>query len=226
MSDERLVSEYLQGSASGGDRPWPVWLDPFTRVAGWQALGWGLLVQAAMVAVAVSGGISYDGVADLHIGSHRGPAWLYAALPIMDWLVVAVVFLAGGKLFSRSRQRVVDYFGTTALARFPYLIAGIVMLPPLLGKPFLATTQALTTVPPEQMGLRLAQLPGLTWLLLGAVVIMALSAWLAVVNYRALTASSGLRFPKALFVYLGAALVAEIISKVAVFLLARSAGLV
>ncbi len=224
MSDEKLVTEYLRGEAGGG-RPWPLWLDPFTRIAGWQALGWGLLVQAGMVAVAASGGVLYDGAADLHVAPKQGPTWFYAALPILDWLVVALVFLAAGRLFSRSAQRVVDYFGTVALARLPYLVAGVVMLPGLLGGPFLRITESLTSVRPEALGANLLRLPELPALLLGSVLLLALVVWLALLTYRALCASSGLRFPKALWVFLGAATVAEILTKVGVVLLAGAAGL-
>lgn len=225
MSHDRLVSEYLRSGDSPGERPWPWWLDPFARIAGWQALGWGLLVQAGMVAVAVSGGVLYDGAADLHIAPKQGPAWFYGALPVLTWLVVALVFLGAGKLFSRSRQRVVDYFGTVALARFPYLVAGVLMHPAVLGGPFLELGKAVVGAAPEQIMQRLLHSPGLPWAILGLVLTLLLVVWLALLTYRALTASSGLRFPKAAWVFLGAAFVAEILTKVGVVLLAWAAGL-
>ncbi len=225
MSDDRLVTKYLLSGDSPGERPWPWWLDPFSRVAGWQALGWGLLVQAGMVAVAISGGVLYDGAADLHIAPKQAPAWFYGALPVITWLVVALVFLAAGKLFSRSRQRVVDYFGTVALARFPYLVAGALLHPAVLGEPFLELGKAAAGAPAEQIVRRLMHSPGLPWVLLGLLLTLVLVAWLALLTYRALAVSSGLRFPKSLWVFLGAAFVAEILTKAAVVLLAWAAGL-
>ena len=225
MSEERLVDEYLRGEGAPEGRAWPLWLDPFARVAGGQALGWGLLVLAGMVALGVFGTVAYDGVVDLHVGG-QAPVWLLAVMPVLDWLIVALVFLVAGKLFSRSAQRVVDYFGTTALGRLPYLIAGALMLRPLLGGPMEAFTQTLLAGPPQQMSERMMHAPGLAWVVVASLLLMVLGAWLGLVNYRALTASSGLRFPKALFVFLGAALVAEVLSKVGLFFLARAAGMV
>ena len=220
MSDQ-MMERYVRGHPPQGFRGWlMVLVNPFTYVAGWQALAGGVAVLAATVVVAVSGRIHYDGVVDLHISSVTAPAWLYAFEPVADWLIVALVFCLAGRLFSRSKQRVIDYFGTTAVARFPYLIAGMLWMPSLLGgvlKPF---TDARMSAE-EALGLA-----GLPWVVIGGLFTVVLIAWLAMMNYFALKESSGMKSPKAVWVFIVAAIVAEVVSKVALGLTAKGAGVI
>ena len=218
MNDE-MVQRYLRQNGPEGVSGWLMLLiDPFTYVAGWRALGWGLVVLAATIAIAVTGRIHYDGVMDMHIYLVQAPAWLYALQPVADWLIVALVFWLAGRIFSRSKQRGIDYFGTTALARVPYLIAGILWMPSLLGR-FSKMAGA-----DEHSLERFISLPGLPWLIIGMLITLVLVAWLAVINYFALKESSGMRHGRALAVFIGATIVAEIVSKLAILLVGSSAG--
>jgi len=212
MSEQDLQA-YLQKDEPRGSTRWlRLLVNPFTRVAGWQALGWGALVVAGTAALAAVGNVAYDGVADLHVPPHPLPAWFMAFMAVADWLVVALCFLLAGKLFSRSRQRVVDYFGATALGRFPYLLAGVLCSPPLLGG-ILAQVNTAFVGDPEQMTQRLLQLPGFAWLVVGSLFLCALVAWLGVLNFFALKECSGMKVGRALAVYFPTALVAEVVSK-------------
>lgn len=225
--NEETVRSYVRGEqAQGPSRRFMFLANPFTYVAGWQALGWGLLVLAATMVVAVTGRIHFDGVMDLHIAPVKAPPWFYAFEPAADWLVVAVVFWLAGAIFSRSKQRPIDYFGTTALARFPYLIAGILFLPPLLGGIVESLTKLLFSgQDPAGMSRQILGLPGLPWLIIGSLFMLVLIAWLGVLNYFALRESSGMKATTALGVFVGAAIVAEIISKLAIGLAAHRGGL-
>jgi len=223
MNDE-MVQRYLRQNGPEGVSGWLMLLiNPFTYVAGWSALGWGLVVLAATVAVAVTGRIHYDGVADMHISPVTAPGWLYALQPVADWLIVALVFWLAGRIFSRSKQRGIDYLGTTALARAPYLIAGILWMPALLGGVMEPLNEM--TGSNDQILKQFLSVPGLPWLIIGMLITLVLVAWLAVINYFALKESSGMRHTRALGVFLGAALVAEIVSKLAIGLAAHHAGL-
>ena len=224
MSEQELKAYLRKDEPQGSARRLMLLVNPFTRLAGWQALGWGLLVVAATAALAAVGNVAYDGVADLHIPFHPLPAWFLACMAVADWLVVAVVFLVAGKLFSRSRQRVVDYFGATALGRFPYLLAGVLFSPPLLGR---IVTQMNTVMGgnPEQMMQRLLQLPGFAWLVVGGIVVCALGAWLGVLNFFALKECSGMKVGRALAVFFPTALVAEVLTKVLFGYVVVAAGL-
>ena len=95
-----LAQRYIRGNEQQGVGRWLMLLvNPFTYVAGWQALGWGSLVLGATVAVAVTGRIHYDGVADLHVSPLKAPGWLYAFEPVADWVIVALVFWLAGRIF-------------------------------------------------------------------------------------------------------------------------------
>ncbi len=222
MNNE-IVQRYVRGNDQPGVGRWLMLLvNPFTYVAGWQALGWGLLVLAATIAVAVTGRIHYDGVADMHISPVEAPEWFYAFEPVADWLMVALVFWLAGRVFSRSRQRAIDYFGTTAVARLPYLIVGALWMPSLLGR--FAEPLSRMAGAGEQMSEQFMSVPGLPWLIIGILITLLLVAWLAVINYFALKESSGMSPGRALAVFIGAAIVAEIFSKIAIVLVGSSAG--
>ena len=222
MNDEALRSYVLGEEPSGAGRRLMLLVNPFSRVAGWQALGWGVLVVAASVAVAVTGHIHFDGVMDLHVYAATAPAWLYAFEPVADWVTVAVLFWLAGAIFSRSKQRSVDYFGTTALARLPYLIAGILWTPMLLGRVIPPMNEL--TGSPEEIAKYVLAMPGLAWLIIGSLLTLVLIVWLAVMNYFALKESSGMKHATAIPVFIVAALVAEVVSKAVIAAAAHYAG--
>ena len=143
---------------------------------------------------------------------------------MIDWLTVALIFWLAGTLFSQSKQRGIDYFGTTALARLPYLIAGILWMPSLLGR--FAEPLGQMTGAGDQVIEQFMSIPGLPWLLIGIAVTIVLTAWLAALNYFALKESSGMSHRRALLVFIGAALVAEVVSKLVIALAANTAGVV
>jgi hypothetical protein len=222
MADERL-QEYLLRDEPRGTGRWLMRLvNPFTVVAGVPALGIGAAIVAATAALAAAGEIHFDGFLDMHISPVVAPAWLYALQPVADWLTAAVVFWLAGMALSRSKQRVIDYFGTTAVARFPYLIAAIAWQRPLLGGAVepLVKTMASGGLTAQ----KIQAVPGLPWVVLGAVVTLVLLLWLLFMCYFALKESSGMQWPRAVPVFIGAVIVAEIVSKLVVFALARSAG--
>lgn len=91
------------------------WLHPFRQIAGYEALGWGL---AGLI---VSTALCYFLKWHYHGLLHFGPApnnvwWCYLVEHLTVWLLPATVFYLGGLIFSRSRIRPVDVFGTVLFA--------------------------------------------------------------------------------------------------------------
>lgn len=213
MSDE-LVREYLKQ-----DEPRDRWLlgvNPFTRLAGGAALGLGLLVVAATVAIAVLGQVHFDGIMDVHAGM-TAPAVVFALEPVIDWLVVAVLFLIVGSVWGARPQRVIDYFANSALGRLPLVLVGLLWIDPLLGRflpGLVKLAQTAGSAPPN-----FAVLPGLPWIVLGSIITMLLMAWGLFLNFFALREASGMKLPRALWVYALVVILGEVISKVAIGLL-------
>ena len=86
-------------------------INPFERIAGLEALLWGLAGMVVSTALSFYSGWHYHGL--LHFGPAPNPAWwCYAVEHLAVWLIPAVMFYLGGLLLSRSRIRMVDVLGT------------------------------------------------------------------------------------------------------------------
>jgi hypothetical protein len=185
-------------------------INPFTKLAGVPALGLGLLIVAATVAVAVAGRVLYDGIMDLHVGL-TVPAWKLAVMPVADWLIVALLFLLAGSLWGARPQRVVDYFGMSAVGRLPFLLAGLIWIEPVLGRFIPALMKLAQTTPGATPDF--AAIPGLPWVVLGGLATMAIMLWGLFLNFFALREASGMKISLAIRAYIGIIILGEIISK-------------
>ncbi len=110
---------------------WTLLANPFERIAGMQALAWGvagMLVSTLLCGVA---GYHYHGL--LHYGPANNPAWwCYLAEHLIIWLLPAALFYLGGILLSRSRIRPIDVAGTVLFAQLPLLFNNLIeLLPPM-----------------------------------------------------------------------------------------------
>lgn len=76
-------------------------INPFERIAGLEALLWGLAGMVVSTALSFYSGWHYHGL--LHFGPAPNPAWwCYAVEHLAVWLIPAVMFYLGGLLLSRS----------------------------------------------------------------------------------------------------------------------------
>ena len=96
-------------------------INPFERIAGLEALLWGLAGMVVSTALSFYSGWHYHGL--LHFGPAPNPAWwCYAVEHLAVWLIPAVMFYLGGLLLSRSRIRMVDVLGTVVFAQLPLIV--------------------------------------------------------------------------------------------------------
>lgn len=100
-------------------------LNPFERIAGAQALSWGVLGLLASTVLGYFTNYHYHGL--LHYGPAPNPAWwCFVAEHFVVWLVPAGLFYIGGLFFSRSRIRLIDLVGTTLFAQIPLLFTNLI----------------------------------------------------------------------------------------------------
>ena len=105
------------------------WLfNPFKYIAGFGALLLGMCVIVASAFLGWLGTTHFDGVLDLHIG-FEAPAWVFFVEGILNWICLAMPLYFFGLIIAKSAPRFIDVFCTQALARWPYLVAALVMLP-------------------------------------------------------------------------------------------------
>ena len=104
-------------------------INPFERIAGLEALLWGLAGMGVSTALSYYSGWHYHGL--LHFGPAPNPAWwCYAVEHLAVWLIPAVMFYLGGLLLSRSRIRMVDVLGTVVFAQLPLIVMNLFNMSP------------------------------------------------------------------------------------------------
>jgi len=96
--------------------------NPFRYIAGWESLAAGIV---ALLVTSVIGYYSHIHFPDL-ISVKTNPGIPYYVLLFenaINWLIPSILLYLSALIFSQSSVRVIDIFGTQALARAPYLIA-------------------------------------------------------------------------------------------------------
>ncbi len=98
-----------------------VFFKPFTRVAGWPALGIGLAAVILTSLIAQRNHIVFDTV----LGAHfiYATPWQSIAIHLISWLCLVICMWGAGKIFSKSSIRLIDISGTMAFARIPLILA-------------------------------------------------------------------------------------------------------
>jgi hypothetical protein len=178
------------------------WLfNPFTYVAGGQALGIGMLVMAITSVVGFYSHAHFDGVLHMSPGV-PSPFMIFAIEQLVCWLCVLLTFYAGGKFFSTSSIRLIDVAGTTALARWPAIM--LVTLGFWINVPH-------TTLPQEL--LESLTVTTIVSLLLSIVFVV----WMVALFYNAFRVSCNMKGGKGVAVFVVALLVADALSRIILF---------
>ena len=196
---------------------WTWLFNPFHYVAGGRALAIGVGVVLAAGFLGSLSNSHFDGVLDFHTG-RPAPLWVFLCQGLVDWLSLAGLLFLGGKLISQSRVRVLDVFGTQALARFPTAVtAALSLLPGYRRYTAHLAAQYLRGLPDVETGSLDAVAFALV-VLVGLVMII----WMVALMYRAYAVSCNVRGGKAIGVFIAALIVGEAVSKVIIGLLFAS----
>jgi len=201
-------------SETGTSRGLSQWLfNPFRFVAGYKALLLGLAIILLSGFIGRLGNTHFDGVIDVHIGT-KAALWYFLAEGIIDWLSIAIGLFFFGLIVSPSAVRMIDVFGTQALARWPYLITAVVMLPEANRRVGAYLMARFTT------GIRLA-FNYTDMLIFGFAVIVSIfmAVWMVALMYRAYAVSCNVKGAKAVITFVVSLIGAEALSKFSILLL-------
>ena len=194
------------------------WLfNPFRFIAGYQAL---LIGIAAILLTSLLGSVSnthFDGVLDVHAGLQT-PLWFFLSESLINWISLAILLLLLGLMVSRSSSRTIDVIGTQALARWPYLITAIAMLPKanqkVLEYLIAKCTQSHTSI--------LINGADITIFAVVMFLTILMIFWMVALMYRAYTVSCNIKGLKAIVTFIIGLIGAEVISKAAILAIART----
>ena len=180
-------------------------INPFTRIAGWQAFGMGLLILLVTGVVGAYSNVAFDGVFDMHLMDLTlEKSLLIQAISVVSLvLVMWVTAMLVSKTF-----RFIDILGTMSLARAPFLL--------------LAFAGFFTTTPDMQA---LMKDPYSIFESVSFIVVMVLSlpviVWNITLMFNALRVSCDIKGSKLTIAFILALFVAEIISKTAIYFLVK-----
>lgn len=199
-------------------RTFAQWLfNPFKFIAGYQAL---LIGLAAVLLTSLLGSLSnthFDGVLDVHTGL-QAPLWFFVAEGLINWISLVIPLFLCGLIVSRSSFRAIDLLGTQALARWPYLVTAVAMLPNanrrVLDYLMAQCTQAHSANPISPADIAIFAVAMLLTLLT--------IIWMVALMYRAYAVSCNIKGPKAIVTFIISLIGAEVLSKAAILLLTHT----
>ena len=183
--------ELLAAMAPAGPSIWQILFHPAARLGLGPSLAIGAIASLGAL-VLTRFGVSFDGALDAHSASVSVPMALVQVA--LYWPLVALVFWLAAKLAGKS-TRLVDHLAAVGIARLPYTLLGLTVLPLRSLDP----SRPLAFSPLQAVAI-FTGLPLLVW-----------SVALLCTGFRAV---SGLRGGRLALTLVIAVLVAEVISKV------------
>lgn len=188
---------------------------PFHRIAGVQALGLGLVTVIAASLLGAGQGLHFDGVLDIHVG-RPAPWWLFVAEGLIDWLCLALVLLAAGRLVSRSAFRSIDLIGTQALARWPMLGVALACLAPGFHRFNQELLKALTGQKPGEIPSLPTDSPDVVVFACVTLAMLLGTVWMVALMWKSFSHCCNVRGGRAVTAFVLALLAAEVLSKLLV----------
>jgi len=182
-------------------------INPFKRIAGWQAFGIGLAFVMLTGIIGFYSNINFDGVLDMHFGNKITLLSSFIVLAIDIVSIVAVMSLVG--LFISKSFRFVDILGTMTLARAPFLILAIMgffTVSPDLSQ--IATNPYIIFNSPTFLILMFLTIPVLVWNI--------------TLLYNALKVSCDVKGTKLTLNFIIALFIAEIMSKILIYYITKN----
>lgn len=184
------------------------WLfNPFTYIAGAQALaiGWGIMIVTSIICFFSK--THFDGVLDLHYSANRAPYWMHLAEPLIDWVILTITIYGAGLAFSKSSIRIIDVAGTISLARWPMLFAALIGF--------------FIHVPAKMQTLQDIQNVFTASMIFFSILELVFNVWMVALFYNAFSVSCNLKGSKSAWIFVAAILLSEIFSKTIYFLLSK-----
>ncbi len=181
--------------------------NPFTFIAGGYSLIIGIIIILLTSIIGFFSNIHFPDVISVKTSSDY-PLQYHIIQNVMNFIIVSTIMYMVSIIFSKSKIRIVDVYGTQALARFPYLIAAFIGFSNSMdnfknyvfwqflkqGDPIdISTSDILITI-------------------ILVIITLLLTIWLIVLMYNAFKISANLKGPKSIFLFIGGLIISIFIS--------------
>ena len=177
------------------------WLiNPFERIAGWQALLIGLVAMALTAVVGKINNVTFAGPLYVSVITTKVGFSAYFIAQAVNFLVLFFTMWLAGVLFSKTKPRVINIAGTLALSFSPMLLLTILCFLPI-------TPASLYDIP---------------HLIVFLIISVPFIIWIAVLMYNAYSVSCNLKGTRAILSFVGALAIAQIALQIIFFLLLSS----
>jgi len=181
-----------------------IFVNPFEKVAGWQAFGIGLVFVILTAFVGSCSGAYFDGALDVHSTGKAYSFWVAILMLFIDLVSIIVMFLLAGLVFSR-KFRVADVCGTMFLAKAPTLFIALVMFLPM------PELESMSKEGIESFIESLSVLPMMLSLIAIVLATIAIIVWTFALFYNAYRVSLNIK-KNGVIIFIAAILIAEILS--------------
>lgn len=186
------------------------WLfNPFHYVAGGKALIVGVVLILGAGFIGALSNSHFDGVLDFHTGA-TAPVWVFVVEGLINWIAMSSFLFFGGKIVSKSHVRVIDVFGTQALARSPGLVTMLfALLPGYRRFAGHLAAQYIKTLPSVQ-----TNQGDIIIFVITVLIAILMLVWMVALMYRAHSVSCNVVGGKAIGVFILGLILGEAVSKV------------
>lgn len=179
---------------------WNLLINPFTRIAGWQAFVIGLVFIVLSGIIGTYTHVLFDGVIDAHVTDQEVVFKTSFALLAINIFSISLIMYLSGLIISR-QTRFIDILGTMTLARAPMLLVA------LLG--ILVTPLSIEELMKDPMVIM-----GNPLFILFTVLIIPITIWFVALMYNALKVSTGKKGGNLIAAFVIGLIGAEVLSKV------------
>lgn len=179
--------------------------NPFKFIAGGKALLFGLAIIIATAFIASFSNTHFPDPISVKIGQ-SAPFLYYLLQALANWFVLSCILLIMGRLSSKSSIRIIDVFGTQALARLPYFFASFTGFATSLVK-FSNYLLWVTLKKGDEVFISNFEIFSAVILL---IITLLSTIWLVVLSYNAFSVSANIRGFKSILIYIVSLLVTMI----------------
>jgi len=181
--------------------------NPFTHIAGIRSLFWGVKIILITSILGYFLNIHFPDV--ISVKSVPSFPFLYHVLQsFSNWIIISLILITISLIFSKSKIRIIDIFGTQALARFPYLLATFTGIPksPQVFSQYMLYKYLGTGDPVEITTL------DITITIFIILFSLLLTIWMIALMYNAFKVSSNIKGTKSIVLFIVGLIISMVIS--------------